>query len=759
MPGRPGFGKVFYHNDYQRSGRPSFNELAVGTGFEGLEVTDKFWELIDSVDAIVFPDCYDGGLQQYLRAQGYPVWGSGKGGELEIYRGYWKEVIAALGLTVAHYEYIEGLDALADYLREHDDCYIKISRMRGLMETRKHIDYELSLPWLNKMRYHLGPLAEETDFIVEQKIDTELEIAGDTIFAGGQFPNLAINGCEQKDCYDSETEVMTNYGWKLFRHLDGSEQFLTLKQIDVAHSKLEYQSATAFIRDDYEGKMLSVENRNMSLLVTPNHKLLIQLNSQDHNRKSTVKWKSFDGKMREFKQGTRRRTLVRVTDIDLKKQFCMPWPSGAYYWGRRRGINYFQFGNVRIPLIKFSKFLGIYLSEGWSNGYRISISQKKHCKAMESVLKECGLRYSISHCYGVQKEFAVSNRPLAEYLYQFGKSADKHMPEWLKMSGWKTLRHFIYWYSLGDGHHRMCEKQTRGKRRKRMSRTIYTISKRMANDLQEAFAKCGIQSLIAQETANGKPRYRVMEHSVHRRNYVLPNHSKWVDYKGEIFCVTVPNHIILVRRNGKPMWCGNSSYAGMVQAYSDLPEQIQHVNAKLAPILAKYRYSNMFAVELRIDKEGNAHPIDPCCRQSSPAGEAQLSVWSNFPEVVYAGARGQLVQPEFENPYVLQAMIYTKDDEREWLAVRCPEDVRESLNLYFGMRRGRLDWRVPQPNPFEELGSITVTGGSFEEAKEKLEAIAERIEGDVCIKTDSIDDAIKEFDLMKKKGMSVIPVE
>lgn len=395
-----GFGRVFYHNDYQRSGRPSFNELAVGTGFERIESTHKFWELIDQVDVIAYPDCYDGGEQEYLRSQGYPVFGSGKGGELEIYRGYWKEVIAALGLTVAPYEYIEGLDALADYLREHDDCYIKISRMRGLMETRKHIDYELSLPWLNKMRYHLGPLAEETDFIVEKKITTDLEIAGDTIFVG-QFPQLALNGVERKD--------------------------------------------------------------------------------------------------------------------------------------------------------------------------------------------EC--------------------------------------------------------------------------------------------------------------------------------------------------------------------------YAGMVQAYSDLPEQIQEVNAKLAPVLAKYRYANFFAVELRIDKQGRPHPIDPCTRQASPAGEAQLATWSNFPEVVYAGARGQLVQPEFENPYVLQAMIYTKDDEREWLAVRCPEDVRESLNLYFGMRRGRLDWRVPQPNPFEELGSITVTGGSFEEAKEKLEAIAERIEGDVCIKTDSIDDAIKEFDLMKKKGMSVIPVE
>ena len=37
------------------------------------------------------------------------------------------------------------------------------------------------------------------------------------------------------------------------------------------------------------------------------------------------------------------------------------------------------------------------------------------------------------------------------------------------------------------------------------------------------------------------------------------NFDKYVDYIGKTYCVEVPNHIIYVRRNGKPVWSGNST--------------------------------------------------------------------------------------------------------------------------------------------------------------------------------------------------------
>jgi DNA-directed RNA polymerase subunit beta' len=38
--------------------------------------------------------------------------------------------------------------------------------------------------------------------------------------------------------------------------------------------------------------------------------------------------------------------------------------------------------------------------------------------------------------------------------------------------------------------------------------------------------------------------------------------EEMVPYEGKVFCCTVPNHVIMVRRNGKTIWCGNSGRHG-----------------------------------------------------------------------------------------------------------------------------------------------------------------------------------------------------
>src|SRR5690606_3029223 len=61
----------------------------------------------------------------------------------------------------------------------------------------------------------------------------------------------------------------------------------------------------------------------------------------------------------------------------------------------------------------------------------------------------------------------------------------------------------------------------------------------------------------AQQLA-GKKYYvkdQTEEHFIHE--------DKWFAYSGEVFCPTLErNHILYVRRNGKPVWCGNSGLYG-----------------------------------------------------------------------------------------------------------------------------------------------------------------------------------------------------
>jgi len=34
--------------------------------------------------------------------------------------------------------------------------------------------------------------------------------------------------------------------------------------------------------------------------------------------------------------------------------------------------------------------------------------------------------------------------------------------------------------------------------------------------------------------------------------------ERWIDYNGMVYCVSVPNRTVYIRRNGIPVWCGNS---------------------------------------------------------------------------------------------------------------------------------------------------------------------------------------------------------
>ncbi|HYB01916.1 MAG TPA: hypothetical protein VED37_16970, partial [Ktedonobacteraceae bacterium] len=96
----------------------------------------------------------------------------------------------------------------------------------------------------------------------------------------------------------------------------------------------------------------------------------------------------------------------------------------------------------------------------------------------------------------------------------------------------------------------------------------YTSSKQLADEVQELAIKLGLSANISRvERAEGtawtkNPEYRVnfTKTTVFQVNQQPEDLNDWVeDYAGMVYCCEVPGDgIILVRRNGKPIWCGNS---------------------------------------------------------------------------------------------------------------------------------------------------------------------------------------------------------
>ena len=192
------FGKVYlvvpWENAYPKSAA-----LRIGEGLANVEKIDSLWPVVDEVDLFVFPDVYHGALQDYLRSEGKRVWGSAMGEELELDRDYSKQVCTAHGLAVGSYEVITGMDALRDYLKDHDNRWVKISRTRGDFETFHADTYDLAEPRLDEIQRKLGALNGTVEFIVEEDIPDAVEIGYDGYTIDGRYPGSAMVGLEIKD--------------------------------------------------------------------------------------------------------------------------------------------------------------------------------------------------------------------------------------------------------------------------------------------------------------------------------------------------------------------------------------------------------------------------------------------------------------------------------------------------------------------------------------------------------------------------------
>lgn len=219
------FKQVYYYSHWQVD-YPTSYQKSVGRGLEGegVERINNFWDYIDKVDLIVFPDGNTGDLVDYLRNTGYRVWGSGKGEELEYDRVSAKEYMKHLKMPVNKYEVITGIDDLREYLKDekNEDKFIK-NDVRGSFESFHHQKWRLTEPILVSIEGSLGVTKNEFEFIVEDPIPDAAEWGYDGYSIDGQYSKEALFGIEVKDLgyvgkvkkYDEISDLITGPNEKL----------------------------------------------------------------------------------------------------------------------------------------------------------------------------------------------------------------------------------------------------------------------------------------------------------------------------------------------------------------------------------------------------------------------------------------------------------------------------------------------------------------------------------------------------------------
>lgn len=230
------FASVDYFREWQ-DGFTDGRELIIGCGLEdfGVSRLKYFWPAVDDYDLFVFPDCWNGDLQNYLRSIGKRVWGGASASDLELARWKTKDLIKEIGLPVNEAEKIHGIENLRVYLKENEGVFVKISALRGLGETFESKNYGQSKGQLDELRDKYGALMDAIDFVVEKAIPDATEVGYDGFCIDGEFPDSAFIGVEIKDQayfgklvkYDDLPESVKDTNTKLSYHMDGYRQFFS----------------------------------------------------------------------------------------------------------------------------------------------------------------------------------------------------------------------------------------------------------------------------------------------------------------------------------------------------------------------------------------------------------------------------------------------------------------------------------------------------------------------------------------------------
>jgi hypothetical protein len=192
--------KAYYYSPFEEEFR-DVKKCCIGTGLEFVErLNDPLDpERIEEIDLHIFPDIGFRSEQKLLRSMGRAVWGSNGADGLELSRTDFLDEIKSLGLPVVPYVPIVGLDNLAKHLEKVENKWVKINRFRANMETWKHIDYEHSRRKLEAMEVDFGGVQNDIEFIVQDEIDSQVEIGYDGWCVDGGFPSSSFQGYEQKN--------------------------------------------------------------------------------------------------------------------------------------------------------------------------------------------------------------------------------------------------------------------------------------------------------------------------------------------------------------------------------------------------------------------------------------------------------------------------------------------------------------------------------------------------------------------------------
>ena len=426
-----------------------------------------------------------------------------------------------------------------------------------------------------------------------------------------EFKKL-MNGEKGVACFDETSEVLTDDGWKFWPDVTEDDEFCTLKD-----GKIVYDKPTQWVVADFDGELIGWKSETVDILVTPNHNMYVQ---DDRARKK------FWFEPAEV-TATKKRLVLRTGGDWQGVNDASALPS--FYKG---------------SMVAWAALVGAYIADG-------------HCHHRSVVFGNCPPHKQADFCkiaddagysakmYG--RDLYINSVELVRHFRDFGNALQKRIPQYIKDATPEVISAFLSGYAAGDGS-------------RRPTNLVYTtISRDLADDLQEALLKVGQVGTVSirdrrneshmlngVECVNRHIAYDVSVAQEKKKSTLNPDICYRQEHKGKIYCVTVPSHVIYVRRNGKPYWIGQTGEQGTVLRVVKKSKLADKVLSPLEDYLVSTGHTGYVDVNCIIDEEGTPWPLEWTMRPGWPLFNIQQSlIEGDHAEWLADLAHGQKKQP------------------------------------------------------------------------------------------------------------------
>jgi len=339
---------------------------------------------------------------------------------------------------------------------------------------------------------------------------------------GKNDPELPVKK-DDHACYDDKTEILTDDGWKLFKDLNRTEKVVTMDEYGI----LEYQKPVDYIEKKYDDYIYKYDGK-IDFAVTKNHNMFVM---EQYYAKKLKEFKPIKIKISDIEKGEiESYWLPKVAGCETKENseyIVNPYVLGFYLAEGCKSISknrkYIHFDNTNLNFIKHIQDI-----------YGGSISENKYD------------RENICYRLSIRSDYLYDNLP-------DGICYDKRIPrDFLNNANHEELYDCFIGMVDGDG-----SVNDDGQI------TYNSTSEGLINDFQELLIKInknGTKYLIRDEDLDNNIHkcWRVVVYS-DKSNYhqLFKSRIKKEKYNGMVYCVTVPNGNICVRRNGRVIFCGN----------------------------------------------------------------------------------------------------------------------------------------------------------------------------------------------------------